>query len=340
MPDSRVYPETMQAIFLTEPGGPLVVKEVRIPVPGPNEVLIKMSAAPVNPSDLGQIRNAHTKYDLATFIPGVEGSGKVVAAGKGILPHLWLGKRVACSTQEHTRGTWAEYMVTGAGKCFPLGKKVSYEQGSMSLVNPLTALAFFQMAKKDKHRALINNAGASALGRMVELLGKRNRIPVINIVRSQAQLLKLRELGSQYILDSSEPSFLQDLGKISHDLKATILFDSVCSRQLEQMSDAMPYGSTIIIYGNLSGEEQIMFKPGTFIANKISVKGFYLANLARENGLFRNMINLKQVSALMSSDLKIIIQGRFPLSKVQVAVDTYLENMSAGKVLLVMDSGS
>ena len=75
----------MQAIFLEKPGGPLVVKEVKIPEPGPGEVLIKMSAAPINPSDLAQIRNANTDNDLATFIPGLEGSGTVVAAGKVLL---------------------------------------------------------------------------------------------------------------------------------------------------------------------------------------------------------------------------------------------------------------
>jgi NADPH:quinone reductase-like Zn-dependent oxidoreductase len=325
----------MQAVFLEKQEGRLVVKEVKIPEPGPGEVLIKMSAAPVNPSDLAQIRNAYKDYDLATFIPGLEGSGTVVAAGKGILPRLWMRKRVACSNEYHTSGTWAQYMVTKAVKCFPLGSKVSDEQGSMSLVNPLTTLAFFEIAKRDKHKAIINNAAASALGRMVELLGKKQSIPVINIVRNQSQFEMLRQLGSKYVLDSSDPSFITDLGNIAQDLSATLLFDSVCSRQLEEMCDVLPSGSMVIIYGNLSDEEQIMFKPRTLIANNLKITGFYLGARAKENGMFKNMMNIRQVSALMSSDMKISIQGRFPLSDVQLAVDTYLANMSAGKVLLI-----
>lgn len=336
MSDNRLYPDTMKAVFLEKPGGPLVVKEVKIPQPGSNEVLVKMSAAPINPSDLAQIRNLSSEKDPATFIPGLEGSGTVVAAGKGILPHLWMGKRVVCSAEYHTSGTWAEYMVTGAGKCFPLSNKVSDEQGSMSLVNPLTALAFIEIAEKNKHKAIINNAAASALGRMVELLGKKHNIPVINIVRNRMQVEKLKQLGSQYVLNSSEPSFIEDLGSLSHDMMATLLFDSVCSRQLEEMCDALPSGSTIIIYGNLTGEEQIMFKPRTLISNNITIAGFYLGARAKENGMFRNMLNLRRVSALMSSELKISIQGRFSLSEAQQAVDTYLGNMSAGKVLFVM----
>jgi NADPH:quinone reductase len=336
MSNNRLNHETMKAVFLEKPSGRLFVKEVIIPRPGPNEVLIKMSAAPVNPSDLARIRDAHSVHDLATFIPGLEGSGKIVLAGKGILPHLWLGKRVACSNEYHTSGTWAEYMVTKAGKCFPLRAKVSDEQGSMSLVNPLTAIAFFKIAKQDKHRAIINNAAASALGRMVELLGKKQRIPVINIVRNQTQVEILRQLGSQYVLDSSDPAFLNDLGTISNELRATLLLDSVCSRQLELMCDVLPYGSKVIIYGNLSGEEQILFKPRTIIANNINISGFYLGSWAKKNGLFRNMMNQREVNSLMSRDLKISIQGRFPLSRVQEAVDTYLRKMSAGKVLLIM----
>ena len=175
MPEKNFIPATMKAVFLEKHEGRLIIKEVKTPVPGPGEVIVKMNAAPVNPSDLARIRNAHKNHDLATFIPGLEGSGTVVAAGKGILPNLWKGKRVSCSAEYPESGTWAEYVVTKAGKCFPLGRKVSDEQGSMSLVNPLTALAFFEMAKQNKHKAIINNAAASALGRMVEMLGEKHR---------------------------------------------------------------------------------------------------------------------------------------------------------------------
>ena len=330
----------MKAVFLEKPEGNLVVREVKIPDPGPNEVLIKMAAAPVNPSDLARIRNAHKEFDLATFIPGLEGSGTVVAAGKGIFPHLWLGKRVACSAEYHTSGTWAEYMVTRAGMCFPLGRKVTDEHGSMSLVNPLTALSFFEIAAQNKHKAIINNAAASALGRMVELLGKKHGIPVINIVRSKEQVDNLRQLGSQHILNSSDPSFIGDLSVLSNALKATILFDSVCSPMLLRMIDALPTGSSVIIYGNLSGEEQIAVNPRSIIDKDIRISGFFLGKRSKENGLFKNMMNLREVGKLMSSDLSIKVQGTFPLSQAQEAVDIYLGNMSGGKVLFLMNSPS
>jgi NADPH:quinone reductase-like Zn-dependent oxidoreductase len=325
----------MKAVFLEKQGGPLVVREVDTPVPGPGEVLIKIAAAPVNPSDLAGIRNAHDNFDLRTFIPGLEGSGKVVAIGKGLLPRLWKGKRVACSAKYHTSGTWAEYMATSAALCFPLNKKISDEQGSMSLVNPLTALAFHEIAKQNRHKAIINNAAASSLGRMVELLGDKYNVPVINIVRSESQSDLLKSVGSPYVLDSSAPEFLHNLRDLSLNLNATLLFDSVCGSQLGNIIEALPYGSSVMIYGNLSLAEAVKINPRSLIDNDIKISGFYLGSRSKKNGMIKNLLNLMEVSRLMSDDMKIKISNRFPLSKAQEAVDSYLGNMTAGKVLLV-----
>jgi NADPH2:quinone reductase len=325
--------EKMKAVFLK--GGQLIVKDTEVPKPGKGEVLIKISAAPVNPSDLAGIRNAGKSFDAATFIPGLEGSGVVVAAGKGLLPRLWMGKRVACSSHYPASGTWAEYMVTGAGMCFPLNKKVSFEQGSMSLVNPLTAIEFIEIARNGKHKALINNAAASALGRMVELLGKKHGIPVVNIVRSKKNADGLKNGGSKFVLDSSDSSFIPLLASLAKELNATLLFDSVLNEQLDQMMGALPKGSSVIIYGNLTQSGFISINPRGFIDNDIRLSGFFLGARTKENGMIRNLLNLIEVGKLMSRDMKIAIAGRYPLDSVQEAVDSYINNMSAGKVLLI-----
>jgi len=328
-------PEKMQALFLETAQGPLAVRLTDVPVPGPGEVLIKMLAAPVNPSDLARLKNPGGELDLKSYIPGLEGSGTVVAAGKGLMAHLWLGKRVACSSEYPSGGTWAQYMVTRAGLCFPLGRKVSDEQGSMSLVNPLTALAFFEIVRKGRHKAIINNPAASALGRMVELLGDKKGIPVINVVRNQKQADILKGLHSRFILNSSDHSFIADLATLAKALEATILFDSVCNNQLPEMIGSLPSDSSVIIYGNLTGEEYLLTGIRQVISKHITISGFYLGNHARRNGLLKNMIEIMKVSRLLSTDMKIHIRDTFPLSRAQEAVDSYLENMSAGKVLLI-----
>ena len=324
----------MKAVFISEPGGRLEVRETAIPEPGPGEVLVRMLAAPVNPSDLSRIREAHLYNDLITFIPGLEGSGVVVASGKGILPAMWKGKRVACSATRPESGTWSEYMVTGAGSCFPLRKTVSDEQGSMSIVNPLTALAFIETAKKGKHRAIINNAAAGSLGRMLEFLCRRENITLINIVRSRSNMELLVQNGSCCVLNSSEPAFYSELKKLSEALKATLMFYSAGGENFSSIIESIPHGSSVVIYGSLSDDEYVQINPRKLLANDIKISGFYLGSYAKRNGMIRNIINLRKTGILMSRGMTVLIRERYPLENVQEAVDSYLENMTAGKVIL------
>ncbi len=326
---------TMQAVFIEMPVGQLMVKDTEIPIPGRNEVLVKIDATSINPSDIGRIKGALAGNDIDSYIPGIEGSGTVVSAGKGLLPHLWLGKRVACTSVYRTSGTWAEYMVTSAAMCFPVSRKVSDEQAAMSLVNPLTAIALFDIIKRGKHKAIINTAAGSALGRIIELLGNHYQIPVINIVRNRNHLEQLKASGSKYVLDSSDGLFLNYLFSLVRELKATLLLDAVCGKQLYDIINVLPYNSSVILYGNLSEDSHVAVNPSAIIANKIQISGLYLGNVVKENNLFKNIMNVRRVSKLFQTDLEIKIQNKFPLNMAQVALETYIKNMSAGKVLLI-----
>ena len=114
---SAALPTNMQAVLLEQPGGPLTVGQIPVPQAGPGQVLIRMVASPINPSDLGFLKGSYGFQRPFPIVPGLEGSGTVVAAGSGLLPRLLIGKRVACSAA--TGGAWAEYLVTPASSCFP-----------------------------------------------------------------------------------------------------------------------------------------------------------------------------------------------------------------------------
>ncbi len=329
-------PETMLAVKLEQPGGPLTVGTVKVPHLNDGEVLIKIAAAPVNPSDFQRIRSVTKEEDLRNFIPGIEGSGTIVLAGKGLLPKLWLGKRVACSSLNPSSGTWAEYMVTKASFCFPIPKSISDEQGSMLLVNPMTAVAFFDMVLKEKHTAIVNSAAAGALGRMVITLGKKHNISVINIVRNQSQADLLQQKGARYVLKNTDEDFVDQLRLMTHDLNATLALDPITGDFTQQLLDSLPYGATVIIYGNLSASDQGTKLRPLLLENK-KLHGFYLANWMKDNSLFKTITNLNKVKRLLKNDFTITVQARFPLDKAQLAADTYLGNMTAGKVLLIPD---
>src|SRR5215212_10619610 len=185
-------PSTMHAVQLDEPNGNLTVREVPVPRPQAGQVLVRMAAAPINPSDLGALAGfSYSGERNYPFTPGLEGSGTVIQAGEGLMPRLLNERRVACAALIPGDGTWAEYMVTSAKFCVPLNKSVSLEQGAMMLTNPLSAVAVFEIAKRGKHRAIVSTAAASALGRMILRMGKRLNIPVIHIVRRQEQVGQL-----------------------------------------------------------------------------------------------------------------------------------------------------
>jgi NADPH:quinone reductase len=330
----ETLPEVMLAVLLREDDGQLSARHVPIPKPRNGEVLIKIAAAPINPSDLAQIKTVTEHNDRLTFIPGIEGSGRVIAAGKGLLPRLLLGRRVACTSNSHKSGTWAEYMVTPATKCVPLPEELTDEQGSMLLVNPMTAMAFFEIAKRDEHLAIVNTAAASSLGRMIDLLGRKEDIPVIHIVRNEKQKTLLANRGSQYILSSSEENFSRRLHALSHLLHATLVLDAIGGSMTRQIMLAVPPGSSILIYGNLSGEQPEIDHKSLVRDNK-SVTGFFLANYLKEHGMLTTLRNIYKVRQFLMHDIAIPVQETFPLDLAKQALDKYLANMTNGKILLV-----
>src|SRR4029450_3952075 len=142
-------PALMHALQQDEPNGPLTMRQVPMPRPQVGQVLIRMAAAPIDPSDINTLKGySYSGQHHYPFTPGLQGSGTVIEVGGGWMPRLLSGRRVACAAQIPGDAAWAEYMVTSAQSCVPLNKNVSLEQGAMLLGNPLTALAIFEMAKR------------------------------------------------------------------------------------------------------------------------------------------------------------------------------------------------
>lgn len=327
-------PNEMQAVQFDPVSHALGVRSVPVPQPGPGQVLIHMAAAPINPSDLNALKNASGARSPLQIAAGYEGSGRVVAAGPGILPRLWMGRRVVVGAP--SRGTWAEYVVTSATACFPLDKRLSFEQGATLIVNPMTALAFFDIARRGHHRALINNAAASAVGRMVLRLGLTLHLPIINIVRRQEQVELLRRLGAEHVLNSRDQGFDKQVSSLALRLKATLILDPVGGEETPRLLKAAPSGSTAVVYGFLSGT-RIEGLPSVKNMDHQRMIGFYLPDWMAQRNLLQIVNDMRRVQRLATKELETTIQKRLPLSAVQHAIELYQANPTAGKVLLVAD---
>ena len=332
---SQSIPDAMRAVQQDEPNGKLSLREIPVPRPQAGQVLIRMAAAPINPSDLGGLAGlSYSGERNYPFTPGIEGSGTVIEAGDGLMPRFLKGRRVACSASSTEGGTWAEYVVTSANLCMPLSKEVSLEQGAMLLVNPLTAMAMFEIVKRGRHRAVVNTAAASALGGMLLQLGKRHSTPIIHVVRRDAQVDLVRKRGGEYILNSSEADFPEQLRALAHKLGATLLLDAIGGEMTQQLADAAPFGSTILLYSGLS-QKNSAINPFTALVKKLHFEGWFLPNWLREKNLFQVLQLSRQVQSILATDLQSQIHKRLPLSGAQPALETYINNMTAGKMLLV-----
>jgi NADPH:quinone reductase-like Zn-dependent oxidoreductase len=329
--------QLMHAAVLKERAFPPVfeVEQIPIPTPGPGEVLIKMDSAPINPSDLAFITGSYSSPKPHPCIPGFEGSGTIVSSGGGFLAWSLVGKRVACSgDQTSFYGTWAEYMVTPAKHCVKLVDDVSLEEGCSFFVNPLTVVMFSKFIQTGKHQAVIHNAAASALGKMLNKHLQRLGVPLINIVRRQEQVDTLRALGAEYVLDSSQEGFAEQLTQLSTQLNATIGFDAIGGEETGVMFNALQPGGTVHVYGGLSGRPVSGMNIGDLISKDKTVKGAWLTPWLKQQGLIGAWSAVSTVQKYIKTDFSFEVANRFSLERIMEALAYYKANMSAGKTLI------
>ncbi|MGB5446508.1 MAG: zinc-binding dehydrogenase [Psychromonas sp.] len=234
----------------------LALKEIEMPQPGADEVVIRIEAAPLNPSDLGVLfsgadmstatqsgtqQNPVITADVpAQFMPslkarvgkatpvGNEGAGTVVAAGSSPAAQALMGKTVAVIGG----GTYRQYHCANVQSCLVLKEGTTAKQGASSFVNPLTALAMVETMRAEGHKAIVHAAAASNLGQMLNRICIADGIDLINIVRKAEQETLLRDMGAKYVVNSSSESFIADLTAAIIETGATIAFDPIGGGQL------------------------------------------------------------------------------------------------------------
>lgn len=328
-------PSEMNAVVLDSYSGSdaLRIEKRPVPTPGVNEVLVKVAASPINPSDLIFLEGLYGIKKSTPVVPGFEGSGVVVAAGSGLMAKFLVGKRVACISQDSGDGVWSEYMVTNVNSALPLNKNVSLEQGAMSVVNPMIVLAMLELTKKEKHHVVVQSAAASTVGQMVNRLFKRENIQVINIVRSEEQVELLKKQGVKIVLNSSDENFYQQLCDVCNTHKVRLGFDAVGGELTGQMIGALCSCSKVLVYGALS-LEAVQAEPGELIFKDKSIEGFWLSNWINKKNLIQMMRIWSRAQKLMQAELASNIRKTYPLVEVQDAIKDYTSHMTGGKVLL------
>jgi NADPH:quinone reductase-like Zn-dependent oxidoreductase len=218
------------------------------------EVLVKMSAAPVNPSDYGSWMRG-MPGDLPKGI-GNEGSGVVVASGGGMIANGLVGKKVGVVVQNPGQGSYSEYVTVDAMKgAFPLPEALPAEDGASFFINPYTVVGIVETAKATGSPGLVHTAGASQLGQMMTKLCKTQGYLLISVVRQEAQAQILRDLGADHVVvtgDGNEDKWQSELGGLIKDKKITCAFECISGDMTGQILSLLPQKGTLYLYGALT----------------------------------------------------------------------------------------
>ena len=314
----------------------LKVEERAVPTPRRGQVLVRIEAAPCNPSDLLLLQGQYGTLKTLPTVPGWEGAGTVLASGGGLLARWLVGKRVACALPHDRDGTWAEYFVADAKDCIPLKAALPIEQAATFIVNPLTAVALLETARSAGHRAAVHTVSSSQLGRMILKLAAEMNYPMIHMARRDSQIEMLKERGAKYVLNSSHENFADELKTLSQKLYATAAFEAVAGEMTGTVLDAMPPKSTVYLYGALSEQPCTNIDPISVIFHEKTLTGFYLGNWLRDRGFLRLLRTISKVQRLLiERRIETTIQQRLALDEVVDGLLHYVSHMSDGKVLIL-----
>lgn len=243
------YSKQIRSIVTSEGNIEISIVKVDKPIPTDDEVLIEVHAAPINPSDIGLLLTfagdlsnidisesgdglvASIKIHpglMASMKPrldkslavGNEGAGIVVDAGKNVKE--LIGKTVGLAGGS----MYSQYICVPAINCLVMEEGTTPKEAASSFVNPLTALSFIETMKMENHSAIVHTAAASNLGQMLVKICKDDGIPLVNIVRKQEQVDILKNIGAEYVCNTSDPDFMKTLVKAVVETGATLGFDA------------------------------------------------------------------------------------------------------------------
>jgi NADPH:quinone reductase-like Zn-dependent oxidoreductase len=323
------------------------LSEIDLGEPGADEVIVRVDAAPVNPTDLylmlamADLTRATTEGGaLVAPVPaavvamaagrvdkpvpiGTEGAGIVVAAGANA--QALVGKIVAAANG----GMFATHRKLPAAAVRELPAGRTAEEGASSFVNPMTALSFVETMRAEGHRAIVHTAAASNLGQMLVKICAADSVPLVNVVRRPAQVEQLRALGAEHVVDSSAATFADDLVAAIGATHATLAFDAIGGGSLgsqiltamervaaREMTTYSHYGSSTLkqlyIYGSLDRSPTTLVR--TF-GLSWGIGGYLVSNALRKLGMDAYGRMTRRVMAELTTTFHSHYQGRIALEQ-------------------------
>ncbi|PSJ60958.1 alcohol dehydrogenase catalytic domain-containing protein [Pseudaminobacter soli (ex Li et al. 2025)] len=341
-------PSEMNALLLTgdgfadKPSGPVleamepyvVPGRIGVPTPKPTQVLIKVSLSSINPSDVSFIKGQYGQPRVKGQPAGFEGVGTVVAAGDDPAAQKLVGKRVAFATGTSNWGAWAEYAVSEAAACIPLIDGVRDEDGAAMIINPITALAMFDIVREAGEKAFVLTAGASQLSKLMMGVARDEGFRPIAIVRRDEQIPLLKQAGAAHGLNSEAADFGKSLKEVMQAEKPRIFLDALTGPVAGTIFDAMPRHARWIVYGRMDPATTPIPQPGQLIFMYKRIEGFWLVEWMRSTPPERKLQAIMEAQKRFADGRWVTdITAIVPLSEAMKRVPEELAKPN-GKVLI------
>lgn len=325
----------MQSVRFDEFGNPaevLRVEDVPQPEAGANQVLVRLRARPINPSDLLTVRGLYGALPKLPATPGLEGMGEVVAVGDGV-SNLRPGQRVI---PLGVQGTWQQYIVAPSAQLIPVPDSISDQTAAQFVVNPLTAwiMTIEELALKPGEW-LLQTAAGSTLGRVVLQIARLRGFKTINVVRRREQVEELKALGADEVICTADEEISERVKEITGKAGITKAIDAVGGQTGADVMGVMGRGGVMLVYGLLS-MEPMPIDGGRMIFTTSTLRGFWLGEWLRSAPPERQQaITTEMLRSMASNEIVPPVEAEYPLADVLSAVAHAERQGRSGKVLLV-----
>ncbi len=315
-----------------EPADVLTLEDVPSPSPGPGEVLLRMRARPVNPSDLSVVRGRYGELPPLPATPGLEGVGEIEALGDGVDGPA-VGSRVV--PLGAGPGTWAERTTAPAAALVPVPDGVSDEAAAQLVVNPLSAWVLLaEELDAQPGEWLLQSAAGSTLGRLVLQIARARGVRTINLVRRAEQADELRALGADEVVVGEGEDAVARIREITGGEGVRKAMDAVGGAVGATCAAALATRGLLVTYGRLS-QQPVPLDTGLQIFRGTTVRGFWLTRWFQESSPDHVTATIGAVLGQMAAGaIDPPVEARYDLADVREAVDHAERPGRSGKVIL------
>lgn len=313
-----------------DPAAVLSEGRTDLPEPGPGEVRIRTTLAPIHNHDLWTVRGQYGYKPTLPAVGGSEGLGTIDALGEGV-DGLAVGQRVAAAS---VHGTWAEAFIAPVRMVIPMPDAIADETAAQLIAMPLSALMLLEFLHVEKGDWIVQNTANGAVGKTLAVLASARGVNVANLVRRDDGVAELQALGIANVFSTASDDWQQAVRTALGDQLATAAVDSIGGSASGDLMGLLGEGGTLVSFGSMTGEP-MQIPSGDVIFKQATVKGFWGSKVSQAMAVEDKRRLVGELLKLAAAGgLQLPVQAVYPLARIADAAAASLAGGRTGKVLL------